>query len=76
MILWAYLFGVIFTTILAFKMIIKYEISDGWELDAESIINIGMLSLIAGGLWPIAVVGFIVYTISDNYAKSLNANKK
>ena len=76
MILWAYLFGVIFTTILAFKMISKYEISDGWELDAESIINIGMLSLIAGGLWPIAVVGFIVYTISDNYAKSLNANKK
>ena len=76
MILWAYLLGVIFTTVVAFKMFIKYEIADGWELDAESIINIGLLSLIAGVLWPIAIVGFIVYTISDNYAKSLNVNKK
>lgn len=76
MILWAYLFGVIFTTVVAFKMFVKYEISDGWEVDAESIISMGMLSLIAGGLWPIAIVGFIVYTISDNYANSLNANKK
>ena len=76
MILWFYLLGLTFTTAVAFKMFVKYEISDGWEVDAESIISIGMLSLIAGVLWPFAIVGFTVYTISDNYAKSLNANKK
>ena len=71
-----YLAGLILIILVAFKMLIKYEMFDGSEIDSENIINISMLSLIVGGFWPIAIIGFIVYTISDNYANYLNANKK
>lgn len=75
MILWIYLLSAIFATVISFKAYAKYAIEDDYEADEEVVITIGVLSFLTGMLWPIALIGFTVHSLADNYAKSLNARK-